>query len=168
MLKNIYIDLKINSFRSGLILMCYRLLNHVYLHHKSFLGNFLLKIMNMTWELLKIMLNINCQISYKAKLGHNLRLPHIAEGVIISPKANVGNYCTIFHQVTIGVNESLSEEEQIIIIEDGCYVSAGAKIISCKLGENVRVGPNAVVYKDVKKNSLVVNNSFIKNNGNVE
>jgi serine O-acetyltransferase len=109
----------------------------------------------MIWEVTKIILNINCQISYMATIGSNIRLPHIAEGVIISPKAEIGNYVTIFHQVTIGINESLSEEKQAISIGDGCYISAGAKIISCKIGKNVKIGPNAVVYKNIEDNSRV-------------
>jgi serine O-acetyltransferase len=42
------------------------------------------------------------------------------------------------------------------IIGENCYIGAGAKIIGdCKIGANVRIGANAVVYKDVPDNCVV-------------
>lgn len=91
------------------------------------------------WELLKVLLNINCQISYKANIGNNIRLPHIREGVVISSKATIGDNVTIFYQVTIGVKENLPLDTQAIIIGDNCYLSVGSNVISCKLENNVVV-----------------------------
>lgn len=101
------------------------------------------------------LLGIDAQISYKAVLGDYIRFPHKAMGVVISPKAIIGNHVSIFHHVTIGVNESLPKDRQKIEIGNNCYLSTGCKIISCKVSDNCRIAPNAVVYKDLPSNSLV-------------
>ena len=82
---------------------------------------------------------------------------------MISSKASIGNGVTIYHQVTVGVNENLPIERQSICIGDNCYLSTGAKVISCHVGDNCKIGPNAVVWKDIPDNSLVVTQSNYKN-----
>ena len=114
------------------------------------------------WEFIKIILNINCQISYKACIGSNIRLLHIGEGVVISSKAIIGNNVTIYHQVTLGINEFLPVEEQRVVVGCDCYISTGAKIISCIISDGVTIGPNAVVYKDVPSNYKVFSSNLIK------
>lgn len=75
-------------------------------------------------------------------------------GVVISSKSIIGNYVTIFHQVTLGVNESKPSNEQAIIVHDNCYLSAGCKIISCVLSKGCKVAPNTCVYKNLSANTL--------------
>jgi len=107
----------------------------------------------------KIILSIQSQISYKAEIGNNIRLPHSAFGLVISSKAKIGNNVTIFHLVTIGINEKKCHKDILRCVEigDNCYLSCGAKVISSKVGDNTIVGPNAVVYKDVTENRVVLN-----------
>lgn len=78
---------------------------------------------------------------------------------MISAKAILGNNLTIYHQVTVGINENKPVEQQTIRIMDNCYLSAGCKIISCTVGENSKIGPNAVVYKDLPAGSLYVSSN---------
>ncbi|WP_418790832.1 hypothetical protein [Phosphitispora sp. TUW77] len=162
MIKNVIQDFKVNSFRSGVILFFYRLISTIYYKFDNLLGKVLVRLINFIWEVLKMIMNINCQISYKAQIGSNIRLLHIGEGVIISAKAIIGNDVSIYHQVTIGINEFLPLNEQKIVIGNNCYISAGAKIISCVLGDNVKVGPNAVVYRNVNSNQRVFVQGMIK------
>lgn len=161
-ISNLTNDFKLNSFRSGVIILMYRILNSIYYQYNNKLGKVVLFFLSTMWELLKMIMNINCQISYKAKIGNGLRLPHIAEGVIISSKAQIGENVTIYHQVTIGVNEKLDIDEQRIIVGDNCYISTGAKIISCKIGNECVLGPNAVVHKNLPDKSKVFSTSYIK------
>lgn len=159
----IRIDFKNNSFRSAITLAFYRLMHYLYLREKSLFVRTCLKIIKIIWGIFKIVLGINSQISYKAEIGSGIRLPHIGEGVIISAKAQIGNNVTIYHQVTIGINEKLTKiDDQKIIIGDNSYISAGAKIISCKVGANVSVGPNAVVYTDVEDKKKVFVQNIMK------
>jgi len=148
-------DFKLNSFRSFLILFFYRVINYVYTKKIYFL----VSILNFVFNIIKVLFSIQLQISYKAKIGNKIRLPHVGFGVVISAKAIIGNNVTIYHLVTIGINEFKCNKNDAVCVEigDGCYLSTGAKIISSKVGENSIIGPNAVVFKDIGKNSKVFN-----------
>ena len=82
-----------------------------------------------------------------ALLGAGLRLPHL-NGIIISPMSKVGEDCTIFHQVTLGVNgrKSLAVAP---VVGDRVSIGAGAKLIGpISIGDDAVIGANAVVTKD--------------------
>ncbi len=92
--------------------------------------------------------------------------PHFAHGIFsifISENAKFGKNCIIMQQVTIGtVITKGSKKIGAPTIGDNCYICAGAKIIgNIHIGNNVRIGANAVVYKDVPDNSVVVGNNVI-------
>lgn len=98
----------------------------------------------------------NCDISYNAIIGKNLKLPHpigivIGDGVII--KDNV----MVFQQVTFGSHGRKEKEMRYPIIESGVKIYAGAKIIGgIIIGENAIIGANAVVNIDVPANAMAV------------
>lgn len=84
--------------------------------------------------------------------------PHGIFGVFISNNAEIGKNCIIFQQVTIG-SDTLIDSKKLgsPIIGDNVYIGAGAKIIGkIRVGNNCRIGANAVVYEDVPENSVVV------------
>ena len=94
--------------------------------------------------------------------------PHGLSGIFISKKANIGKNCVIFQQVTIGSNMlNNTKHRGAPSIGNSVYICAGAKIIgNIIISDNVRVGANAVVYKNVPRNSTVVLNGsrvIIKN-----
>lgn len=146
----IRIDKKINSFRSFIVLLCYRLQHYCYLKKHRFL----LSLVGGGKNLLFFLFRLDAQIFYEAQIGHHIRMPHSAMGVVISSKAIVGNNITIFHQVTLGVNESKPSDEQLIIIHDNCYLSVGCKIISCELSEGCKIAPNTCVNKNLPANTI--------------
>lgn len=86
--------------------------------------------------------------------------PHGIYGVFISCGAKIGKDAVIFQQVTIGSNtlkDAGGSQGLSPIIGDNCYVGAGAKIIGgVTVGDNVRIGANCCVYKDVPSNSVCV------------
>ncbi len=83
------------------------------------------------------------------------KLPHGLNGIIISPDAHIGKNCTIFHQVTIG--NDYSKLENAPVIGDHVSIFPGAKIVGkVHVGNNCKIGANAVVVKDVPENSLVL------------
>lgn len=89
-------------------------------------------------------------------VGYGLRLPHL-NGIFIHSGATIGNNCTIFQQVTIGANEHKLDYNKAPSIGDRCYFGAGAKIIGdISIGDDVRVGANAVVTKDIPAGMTVV------------
>lgn len=70
-----------------------------------------------------------------------------------------GNNVTIFHHVTIGVNDSKPDEDKRIVIKDNCYLSTRSVIISCVIGESCIIAPYAVVYTDVPLGMLCYANN---------
>lgn len=84
--------------------------------------------------------------------------PHSYNGIFISHKAHIGKNATIFQQVTIGSNMiNGSPRKGSPTIGDNAYIGCGAKIIGkCNIGNNVRIGANCVVTKDVPDNCVCV------------
>lgn len=94
-----------------------------------------------------------------AKFKSKPALPHGLSGIFVSSGSRVRHNAVIFHQVTIGSVTTLdSKKYGSPIIGDNCYIGAGAKIVGrIKVGNNVIIGANIVVYDDVPDNSIVTN-----------
>ena len=107
-------------------------------------------------------------------------LPHGLHGIFISNSAKIGSNVVIFHHVTIGSN-MLKDSSRIGApsVSDNVYIGCGAKLIGdIFIGENARIGANAIVVKNVPANSVTVtkgtvsiirneilDNEWIPNNG---
>lgn len=141
----IKIDKQLNSFKSFVVLLMYRIQHYYY--DKN--NRLLLHAMGVVKFALFRILGIDAQIFYPAQIGHHVKFPHSAMGVVISPKSVIGNNVTIYHQVTLGINGSKPLNKQSIVIKDNCVISVGCKIISCVIGENCRIAPNTCVYEDM-------------------
>lgn len=62
----------------------------------------------------------------------------------------------ISQQVTIGVSGQ-GEKRGCPVIGDNVYLASGAKLFGkIKIGNNVKIGANAVIYKDIPDNAIVV------------
>jgi len=102
----------------------------------------------------------NASIELVTKIKGKITFPHGLNGILISAGAEIGENCTIFHQVTIGSNTSKGSKRQgSPKIKDNVYIGAGAKIIGdVTIGNNVRIGANCVVTEDIEDNATVVLN----------
>jgi serine O-acetyltransferase len=90
-----------------------------------------------------------------AKIGPRFFIDH-GMGVVIGETAEVGADVTLYHGVTLG-GTSLSKGKRHPTLEDRVVVGAGAKILGAiTIGEDTRIGANAVVVKSVPPNSVVV------------
>ena len=88
------------------------------------------------------------------KVGEGLYIGHFG-GIIISPGVVIGRNCNISQGVTIGIS-GRGEKRGIPVIGDGVYIGSGAKVIGkIHVGNNVAIGANAVVIKDVPDNAVV-------------
>ena len=90
-----------------------------------------------------------------AVIGKCLFIDH-GMGVVIGETSIVGDYVTIFHGVTLG-GTGKEKGKRHPTIGNYVVIGAGAKVIgSFKVGDNARIGANAVVLKEVPPNSTVV------------
>lgn len=90
-----------------------------------------------------------------AVIGPGLFIDH-GMGVVIGETAEIGSNVTLYHGVTLG-GTSLQKGKRHPTLEDNVVVGAGAKVLGAiTVGENSRIGANAVVVKPVPPNSVVV------------
>jgi len=90
-----------------------------------------------------------------AVIGGGFFIDH-GMGVVIGETAEVGADVTLYHGVTLG-GTSLAKGKRHPTLGDRLVVGAGAKILGAiTIGEDSRIGANAVVVKSVPPNSVVV------------
>ncbi len=90
-----------------------------------------------------------------ATIGRRLFIDH-GMGVVIGETAEIGDDVTIYHGVTLG-GTSWRHGKRHPSLGNGVVVGAGAKILGpiC-IGENAKIGSNAVVVKDVPAEATAV------------
>lgn len=85
------------------------------------------------------------------EIGEGLFIEHGFSTIIAGKK--IGNNCSIYQQVTIGY----SDDNKAPLIGNNVTIYPGAKVIGgIKIGDNVVIGANAVVVRDVPSNCTVV------------
>ena len=77
-------------------------------------------------------------------------------GIVIGETTTIGNNCTIYHGVTLG-GTGKDKYKRHPDIGDNVIIGCGAKVLGpIKIGNNVKIGANSVVLKEVPDNSTVV------------
>lgn len=90
-----------------------------------------------------------------ATIGRRFFIDH-GMGVVIGETAEIGNDCTLYHGVTLG-GTSWNKGKRHPTLSDGVVVGAGAKVLGpITVGNNARIGSNAVVTKEVPEAVTVV------------
>jgi serine O-acetyltransferase len=90
-----------------------------------------------------------------ATIGQGLFIDH-GMGVVIGETAEIGEDVTLYHGVTLG-GTSLEKGKRHPTLGDRVVVGAGAKVLGAiTIGDDTRIGANAVVVKSVPANSVVV------------
>ena len=103
----------------------------------------------------RIRLRWGIEIPRATKVGPGLYIGH-SGCVVVSPEARIGRNVTLSHDVTIGVAGHRSERGAPTIGDD-VYVAPGARITGpLRVGRRARIGPNAVVFRDVPPGAKVV------------
>ena len=102
------------------------------------------------------------EIHPKAKIGKNLFIDH-GMGVVIGETSVIKDNVTIYHMTTLGgIAPSINSNDQRNVkrhptLEDNVVVGSGAQILGpITVGENAKIGANAVVTKDVPKNAVMI------------
>lgn len=142
--KNIlYVILLYQGFH---VLMFYRLGHFLYKHKLFFLARLISQIARFLTGI---------EIHPGAKIGRRLFIDH-GMGIVIGETSTIGNDCTIYHGVTLG-GTGKDKYKRHPDLGDNVMVGCGAKILGpIKIGNNVKIGANSVVTKEVTDNKTIV------------
>ena len=130
-------------------ILCYRL-NH-YLWKKNF--KLLARVLSQFARFLT-----GIEIHPAAKIGKSFFIDH-GNGVVIGETTEIGNNVTLYHDVTLGGINVFNKKgkKRHPTLKDNVVIGAGAQVLGpITIGENAKVGANAVVLKDVAENTTVV------------
>jgi serine O-acetyltransferase len=137
------------------VLLCYPGLHAIWAHHLSH------RLWKSDYKLLARLISqmmrffTGIEIHPGATLGHGFFIDH-GMGVVIGETAEVGNNVTLYHGVTLG-GTSLHKTKRHPTIGDHVVIGAGAKVLGAiTIGNNSRIGANAVVIKSTPPDSVVV------------
>ena len=73
-------------------------------------------------------------------------------GIVIGETAEIGDDCTIYHQVTLG-GTGKDKNKRHPTIGNNVMIGAGSKVLGpIRIGNNVKIGAGAVVLKNVPDN----------------
>jgi serine O-acetyltransferase len=90
-----------------------------------------------------------------ARIGRRFFIDH-GMGVVIGETAEIGDDCTLYHGVTLG-GTSWEKGKRHPTLGNDVVIGAGAKVLGpIDIGDDVRIGSNSVVLKDVPAGSTVV------------
>lgn len=90
-----------------------------------------------------------------ATIGRRLFMDH-GMGIVIGETAIIGDDCTIYHQVTLG-GTGKERLKRHPTLKNNVTVGSGSKVLgNILIGENVKIGANSVVLKDIEDNVTVV------------
>ena len=132
---------------SGLhAIWAHRITHWLWIHNSKFLGRWLSQVArNLT----------GVEIHPGAILGPGFFIDH-GMGVVIGETAEVGADVTLYHGVTLG-GTSLEKGKRHPTVGDRVVIGTGAKVLGAiTIGDDSRIGANAVVVKSVPANSVVV------------
>jgi serine O-acetyltransferase len=95
------------------------------------------------------------ELPRSATIGPGLYIGHFG-GITIAPGVIIGRNCDISQHVTIGLSGQ-GEKAGVPTIGDNVYIAPGAQVFGkISVGSNVKIGANAVIYKDIPDNAIVV------------
>ncbi len=91
-----------------------------------------------------------------AKIGKNLFIDH-GMGVVIGETAEIGDNVLIYHGVTLGGTGHDGDKKRHPTVGNNVTIGTGAKLLGpINIGDNAKIGANAVVLKDVPENTTAV------------
>ena len=127
-------------------LLYYKIAHFFYLKKRYFLARYLSE---------RAKRKTGIEIHPGAIIGKRLFIDH-GFGVVIGETAIVGDDVLIYHGVTLG-GVSTSSGKRHPTIGNGVVIGCGAKVLgNIIVGDNSKIGANAVVLHDVMPNTTVV------------
>jgi serine O-acetyltransferase len=114
-------------------------------------------VLDPLYHLLNFLIHIawGIELPRRASVGPGLYIGHFGS-LVVSQDAVIGANCSLSHDVTIGVS-GRGERRGVPHIGDNVYIAPGARLFGkIRVGNNVKIGANAVVYRDVPDNAVLV------------
>jgi serine O-acetyltransferase len=103
----------------------------------------------------RLKFSLGIYIPYYTDIGPGFYIGHFS-GIFVNGESIIGKNCNISPGVTLGV-ANRGKNKGHPVLGDNVYIGPGAKIIGAiKIGNNVAIGANCVVTKDIPDNSVVV------------
>jgi serine O-acetyltransferase len=99
-------------------------------------------------------------LPYQAEIEKDIKLEHYGLGVVIHPNVKIGHGVKIYHHVTLAAETWVGSEHNIVI-GNNVMIGVGAVVIgrgnqSLTIGDDAKIGANAVVTRDVLRGQTVV------------
>jgi serine O-acetyltransferase len=95
------------------------------------------------------------EIPRSARIGPGLYIGHYG-GITVSSIAVIGRDCNLSQNITIGVSGA-GPKRGAPTLGDNVYVAPGARLVGkITIGNNVKIGANAVIHKDLPDNAIAV------------
>jgi serine O-acetyltransferase len=113
-------------------------------------------VLDPVYFLLNLLVQVlwGIEISRHARIGPGLYIGHFG-GITVSPRAVIGARCALSQCVTIGTAGQPGRHGAPVIGDD-VYIACGARLFGpIRIGNNVKVGANAVIHKDIPDNAVV-------------
>lgn len=124
----------------------HRMANFLYRHKMKFFASYIAQ---------KTRRKTGIDIHPAAKIGKALFIDH-GMGVVIGETAEIGDYCTIYQNATLG-GTGKEKQKRHPTIGNNVMIGAGAKVLgSFKVGDNAKIGAGAIVLSEVPENATVV------------
>lgn len=93
---------------------------------------------------------------YPNTCGGGLRVYHSGGFVHVGSQCKIGKNCTLLPGVVFGNKHEKPDSGAAITVGDNCYFGLNAAIFGpVTIGNNVTVGANSVITKDVPDNAIV-------------
>lgn len=103
----------------------------------------------------RVRYKLGISIPVTTRIGSGFYIGHFG-GIVVNGLAIIGRNCNISQGVTIG-QANRGRNAGYPVIGDNVYLGPGAKIVGgVKIGNNVAIGANCVVTKDIPDGSVVV------------
>jgi serine O-acetyltransferase len=123
--------------------------NWCWTHGMKWLGRFISQLARLFTAI---------EIHPGAVIGRRVFIDH-GFGVVIGETAEIGDDCTIYQGVTLGGTSLNKGAKRHPTLARGVIIGAGAKVLGgFTVGENAKIGSNAVVVKEVPPGATAVGN----------
>lgn len=114
-------------------------------------------VLDPLYHLLNFLVQVawGIELPRRATIGPGLYIGHFGT-VVIAKDAVLGANCSLSQDVTIGISGQ-GEKRGVPCIGDNVYIAPGARLFGrIHVGSNVKIGANAVVYRDIPDNAVLV------------